>query len=142
MYVYSSRSPHVTHLSDFRSSSERRSPEKRSTITLSILQIYQRCSLIISEPRDELTRNVGPQDSIFTAVLHVSDSDKIFRYTDEGTFPSPLLPCSSFRSLHCIDGTLTRCDDDRRDVRTLSLDGRFSRFAFLSSDSAKRRWVC
>jgi len=26
----------------------------------------------------------SPQDSVFTAVLYVSDSDKIYRYTDEG----------------------------------------------------------
>jgi len=26
----------------------------------------------------------SPQDSVFTAVLYVSDSDSIYRYTDEG----------------------------------------------------------
>lgn len=26
----------------------------------------------------------GPTDSLFTAILYVSDSDQIFRYTDEG----------------------------------------------------------
>lgn len=26
----------------------------------------------------------APSDSVFTAVLYVSDSDKVYRYTDEG----------------------------------------------------------
>lgn len=31
----------------------------------------------------------APSDCVFTAVLYVSDSDKVYRYTDEGTLPLP-----------------------------------------------------
>lgn len=75
-------------------------PPQRPTPALSLLQGEQEPSLISTLVRLALPLLVdgvrahapplvsqfsrSPQDSVFTAVLYVSDSDKIYRYTDEG----------------------------------------------------------
>jgi hypothetical protein len=50
--------------------------------------------LCFSPFRTDSSLHPDPHDSIFTAHLYVSDSEELYRYTDEGTYSLPFRPPS------------------------------------------------